>query len=635
MRKFFTINFLLIAATALQAQIVPVSYRGAFAPAPTPMWTDGWAEWNPQLAAYPNPTVVITGKITTNTTWTANTVYELSGVVSIDTLITLTIEPGTIIRGDNAVPNSCLIVRRGAKLNAIGTASKPIVFTSDKAAGTRAPGDWGGIILLGRGDINATGKLAYIEGLNNIPESQYGGGATIKMDDNSGTLSYLRIEYGGYVFQPNVEINGLTLGGVGSGTTIDHIQCSFINDDSYEWFGGNVNCSYLVAYRGVDDNWDTDNGFSGKVQFCLGVRDPELWDPTFANASGSSTSEGFESDNDAGSSNNNPRTSAVFCNVTDIGPFRGTSNPASDLQGFRRAARIRRNSQLNIFNSLLMDWRTGLFIDGAGSEAAMVNGVANFRNNIIAGASTNRNILRGTNAGPFTGISAIDSVATTAGILINPYQFFTPDYRPTDGSLALRNFDFSNPILPVSLTKFEGETIKNVHYLNWETKTENDNRGFDLERSADSRNFSSIGFVNTKAINGNSNSSLAYNFIDAKPLAGISYYRLKQVDNNGRYTYSKVLMLQTLVGEDLQFSMVYPNPVNSQLNMAVMAPKANRINLQIVDVAGRVISTQTFQVTRGSNNLQVNVAGLSRGQYFVKCTDALLKTTNNQTFIKQ
>jgi hypothetical protein len=512
------------------------------------------------------------------------------------------------------------------------------VFTSDKAAGNRAPGDWGGILVLGRAPLNTTGGLNFIEGLNNIPASQYGPGLNPAIpDENSGIISYVRIEFGGYVFQPNVEINGLTMGAVGSGTKIDHVQCSFINDDSYEWFGGTVNASHLVAYRGVDDNWDTDFGFSGKIQFALGVRDPDLWDPTFAAASNASTSEGFESDNDAGGSNNNPRTAAIFSNVTEIGPFRGTANPATDLQGFRRGARIRRNSQTSIFNTIIMDWRTGLFIDGGttstGSNGNFVTGVAKFKNNIIAGARTNLNIVRNQNVA-YAGIANIDSLGTTDGLLIRPYEFFTPDYRPSMASPAAMGAGFDDELLPVTFTKFEGETVKNVHNLTWETSTEVDSRGFDLERSADGRNFSAIAFVATKAINGNSNSALSYSYQDNKPLAGISYYRLKQIDINGRSAYSKVLMLQTLVGNDLQFSLVYPNPVKSQLSMVVMAPNANRISVQIVDVAGRTISAQNFNVVRGSNQLQINVGTLSRGQYFIKATDANLKSANTQAFMK-
>ena len=615
--------------------IKAVTYRGAFAPAPTPMWTDGWTEWNPNAVNYGTPNVVITGKISANTTWTANNVYELSGVVSIDSLITLTIEPGTVIRGDNNVPNSCLIVRRGAKLNAVGTPCKPIVFTSDKPAGSRLPGDWGGVIILGRAPSNNTGGVGFIEGLNNIPESAYGGGASPVANDNSGILSYVRIEFGGYVFQQNVEINGLTLGAVGAGTQIDHVQCSFINDDSFEWFGGNVNCSHLVAYRTVDDNWDTDNGFSGQVQFCLGVRDPDLYDPTYQATSGGSTSEGFESDNDAGGSNNSPRTSAVFSNVTDIGPHRGTANPSADIFGFRRAARIRRNSELKIMNSILMDWRSGLFIDGSASEANAVAGTLRFRNNIIAGAATNRNIQRSSAAAGYPGITNIDSLANTTGLLIRPYEFFTPDYRPATGSAALSNYDFSDPALPVQLARFDGETVRERHILNWETAGESNNAGFYLERSADGRNFSSIVFVASKANNGNSAGPLTYQFVDEKPLAGKSYYRLRQVDKDGKEIVSRVVVLSKAAGGLFTLNAVYPNPVHNELYISLVAPVQQTALVRVNDIYGRNISTRVVTLNEGGNNLQLNVQGFAAGSYVlsVSVNDAA-NTQLVQKFIK-
>ena len=159
---------------------------------------------------------------------------------------------------------AALIAERGGKLIAKGTATEPIVFTSEEVAGSRKPGDWGGIILCGKAKNNQTEQQ--IEG---GPRTKHGGADDA---DNSGALSYVRIEFAGYPFQKDKEINGLTLGSVGSGTEIDHVQVSYSNDDSFEWFGGTVNCKYLVAYKGWDDDFDTDNGFSGKVQYGLSLR---------------------------------------------------------------------------------------------------------------------------------------------------------------------------------------------------------------------------------------------------------------------------------------------------------------------------------------------------------------------------
>ena len=196
--------------------------------------------------------IIVSGEITQNTTWTNNNIYIISGWLYVRDGAALTIEPGTLIKGDFATKGA-LIVERGAKLYADGTAEQPIVFTSQKAPGERYYGDWGGIILCGKASINvpenvgngtAAGENIIEGGVGSI----YGGGANPDDDDNSGILRYVRIEYGGIAFQPNSEINGLTCGGVGRGTIIDHVQVSYSGDDSFEFFGGTVNCTHLVAY---------------------------------------------------------------------------------------------------------------------------------------------------------------------------------------------------------------------------------------------------------------------------------------------------------------------------------------------------------------------------------------------------
>lgn len=289
--------------------------------------------------------------------------YTLKGWVYIADGAELTIEPGTVIKGDKET-KAALIAERGGRLVAQGTQSEPIVFTSEQAAGQRKPGDWGGVILCGKARNNKTEMQ--IEG---GPRTKHGGSDDA---DDSGVLSYVRIEFAGYPFAVDQEINGLTLGSVGSGTKIDHVQVSYSNDDSYEWFGGSVNCKYLVAYKGWDDDFDTDNGFSGNVQFCLSMRDSKIADK--------SQSNGFESDNNADGSVSEPHTSAVFSNITFVGPktsdtdFQNNSdyitagaynpNNGSGLGKFQSAMQIRRDSKLNCFNSVAMGWPIGLILDG-------------------------------------------------------------------------------------------------------------------------------------------------------------------------------------------------------------------------------------------------------------------------------
>lgn len=289
--------------------------------------------------------------------------YLLKGWVYVAAGSELTIEPGTIIKGDKQTM-AALIVERGGKLIAQGTETAPIVFTSEEAKGQRRPGDWGGLILCGKAPHNA--GEAQIEG---GPRTKHGGNDA---HDNSGVLSYVRVEFAGYPFEKDKEINGVTLGSVGDGTKIDHVQVSYSNDDSFEWFGGTVNCKNLIAYRGWDDDFDTDNGFSGHVQYGLSVRDSRIAD--------GSQSNGFESDNDASGSTASPYTSAVFSNMTFVGPKATDANfvntnsyinagdlfpsNGSALGLFQSAMQIRRGSRLNCINSVAMGWPIGVIIDG-------------------------------------------------------------------------------------------------------------------------------------------------------------------------------------------------------------------------------------------------------------------------------
>ncbi|MDI9339094.1 MAG: T9SS type A sorting domain-containing protein [Sediminibacterium sp.] len=455
MKKILLSAILALSAGVSQAQtfFTSTSYRGAFAPAPTPMWTNNWTEWDPQNAAYPAPTTTVSGNITSNTTWSTGQVVYLQGPVYVKNNSVLTIQPGVIVRCSKAIAGSGLFVTKGSQLNAAGTATAPIVFTSDQAPGSRGLGDWGGIILLGKADNNNPGGVNYIEGIAQSPDTEYGGGTTPDDNDNSGTLKYVRIEFAGYVYASNKEINGLTLGAVGRNTTIEYIQCSFVNDDAFEWFGGTVNCKYLVAYRCLDDNWDADNGYRGYVQFCLGVRDPQIADaPTV------STSEGFEVDNDPNGSTNTPITAPIFSNVTDIGPLRGVTT-ATSASGFRRGARLRRNAQIKIYNSIFMDHATrGLFIDGSACETNANNGSLKFKHNVVAGYGQ-RAMETGTagvlSPAPNTWIASQpnDTLKLTTNILTNPYQYLTPDYRPTGTSVAASAASFTDAaIAPLTST---------------------------------------------------------------------------------------------------------------------------------------------------------------------------------------
>ena len=286
-----------------------------------------------------------------NQTLQSNTLYILNQFVRVPNGVTLQIQPGTQIRGRfgtlagdpaTGVPPGTLVVERGGRIQAIGTPSQPIVFTAEDTDNPE-PGDWGGVIILGRSTVNLPGGVGEIEGIPPSTTGDNGYGGSI-LADNSGTLRYVRIEYAGNILQDGDETNGLTLGGVGSGTNIDHVQVSFGADDGFEFFGGTVDASYLIAHSNVDDDFDTDQGYSGKVQFGIVLRDPDRFS-TFPTG-------GFESNGDNDDATGN-FTNGTFSNFTVIGPIRPGSTAAIN-PAYNSGVLIRDGSLLNLFNSIVV-----------------------------------------------------------------------------------------------------------------------------------------------------------------------------------------------------------------------------------------------------------------------------------------
>lgn len=422
-----------------QAQVEPTTYRGAFAPAPAESWTEGWTSWSGQTTAYgASSENVAGGNITTNTSWTKDKVYNILGYVYVTNGATLTIEPGTVIR---SLGKTALIITRGSKIYANGTKEEPIVFTSNAAIGSRKASDWGGVVICGAAQHNlATGFDAKAEG----DITAFHGGTND--EDSSGVFRYVRIEYPGQLVsdQANSELNGLSMYSVGNKTKIEYVQILNSGDDAFEWFGGTVNCKYLVAVNTLDDDFDSDNGFRGTVQFGLAQRNPSL-----ADISGSN---GFESDNDAGGSLRTPKTAPVFSNMTIVGPqgYVSGGNPVTPVTNFANAAHIRRNSACSIINSVLIGFtESGLSLDGRRTVANAVNGLLKFTNNYVANntlESSSVNFrLRGT--ADTLGIASSADVQNWAlnvaspvnelgtdpkAGLSNPFTFNNPDFRPTD-----------------------------------------------------------------------------------------------------------------------------------------------------------------------------------------------------------
>ena len=429
-------------------------YRGAFKPndnTDKSNWASGWSNFDPENTVYGATTKTVSSDITSNTTWSG--IIKLENKVYVKNGATLTIEPGTIIRGDKTTQGT-LIITKGSKLIADGKKDSPIVFTSNANVGERAEGDWGGLVLLGKAINNQPGSKANIEGITPTTDTEFGGNDD---QDSSGVLRYLRVEFAGVALQPNKEINGITFGSVGSKTLVDYVQVSFSGDDSFEWFGGTVDCKHLIAYRGLDDDFDTDFGYRGRVQFGLIVRDPEMSD-----AAGDSN--GFESDNDATGSNAKPLTAAVFSNITMIGPKGDGTVTLPNGEKFEKAYRIRRNSAISVLNSVITGWEKGLSIEGTSTEDNLTGDTSEFANNSFVNLTTSTNLVTASKSfyTPLFGPKNNDTTFTKTDInWVNAFVELgkTPDFRLNSNSKVLENASFTS-------NKFKGGLAKEEEITN-------------------------------------------------------------------------------------------------------------------------------------------------------------------------
>jgi hypothetical protein len=420
-----------------------VTYKGAFG---TADWTKDWTNFDPKTTVYPATTETLTGTISASRTLDASKVYLLQGFVYVADGVTLTIPAGTIIRGDQA-SKAALIVTMGAKLIAEGTASKPIVFTSNKAVGSRAPGDWGGLILLGKAKNNIPGGTGIIEGGFTSPLGNHGG---TNDADNSGVLKYVRVEFPGIAFVPNSEINGVTFGSVGSGTVVDYVQVSYSGDDSFEWFGGTVNAKHLVSIANTDDVFDFDNGFSGKLQYLVGQRDPALADQA-------GQSNGIESDNSEKAFTTDPRTRPVISNMTLIGPG-GTqllSGGTADVK-HENANLWRRGSKMVLANSIFINARYGIDIRDKETGDALTDGTSLIKNNIYQSVETGKEVMASATGGGTPSFATVDLLKTyltskgnvfidkTAAdaLLTTPLNLTAPNFTLKAGSSAATGASF-------------------------------------------------------------------------------------------------------------------------------------------------------------------------------------------------
>jgi len=525
------------------------------------------------------------GNITTTVNLNSGTKYIMKGFNYVKNGGKVVIQPGTIIYGDSS-SRATLIIERGGKLIADGTASQPIVFTSRKGnqGGSlgRLPGDWGGIIILGRSGINTSSGAdsAEIEGFGAGLGPIYGGQPRID-DDSSGVLRYVRIEFPGVNLTPTSgnEINGLTMGGVGSKTIIEHIQVSYCGDDSFEWFGGTVNCKWLISYKPIDDDWDTDNGFRGRVQFGLSVRDTSFHDQ--------STSNGFESDNNNNSPSNynSPRTKPLFCNMTVIGPYINTGltlHPDWNSRG----GHLRRRTLTCIYNSIIMGWRVGMRLDECGVINAANGDTLQQRSNVYAGnvkladtASNSGCTSFSTHAWLQTGAYNNTIFSTASSVQLNnpfgvyPYGPEGPivnHWMPMAGSPVLTGANFTYP---------------------------NISSGFDV---------------------------VTYRGAFGGP--GTNWTEAWAVFNPVTYIIG-IQQISSQVPAKFSLEQNYPNPFNPVTNIKFAMPKAGFASITIYNTLGEVVTTLVNrQLNIGTYKVDFDGANLSSGAYFYRLN---VKTENN------
>jgi hypothetical protein len=346
-----------------------------------------------------DPTNILTGTVSANTTLNKGVPYLVKDKYIVASGVTLTVQAGAVIKGDKAT-KGVIIIQPGGKLVAVGTAAEPIVFTSSQNIGERDRGDWGGIVWLGNAYVNQATKPA-IEGIS--PTQNYGTVDAAQADANvglntedNGKLKYVRIEYAGIELTPNNETNSLTMGALGSATEIDYVQTSYGGDDAFEWFGGTVNAKHLVSLSTWDDDFDTDFGWRGNVQWGVVVRNP-----FFADQSGSTA---FESDSQGNANaigtvctdaNQAGCTRGVFSNITVLGPRDFNNGTGSNSNATRaisanytRAMHIRRRSSISIYNTFISGFGAatnlqGLQMDDVGTIANFTAGSGVLKNNVL------------------------------------------------------------------------------------------------------------------------------------------------------------------------------------------------------------------------------------------------------------
>ena len=523
-------------------------------------------------------TVTVSENITADTEWTSDNEYILDGMIFVTSGADLYIEAGTTVRGGEGqdLDASGLVITRGSKIFAEGTAENPIIFTAENDANLTKDdvGEWGGIVILGRASTNNIVE-ATIEGVNEISSDPdlVGYGGTDDMDD-SGVFRYVSIRHSGINIGSSSgnEIQGLTLGGVGAGTTIEYVESFASGDDGYEWFGGTVNTRYLISAFNNDDAFDWDQGFRGKGQFWFVIQDSDQ------------AGRSAEMDGAGGDETGTPFAYPVISNATYIGP--GVSSTPSGDPG--QMLEFRDNTGAFYANSVFTDHPgNGLRVedvdgvDDFDSRARLEADSLNISNSIFFSFGTGETLET---------IATNDYEATMLGensnTVVDP--MLRGISRTTDAGLDPR----PNPNSPVygTAVALEDDWFYSTNYAG----------AFD-----------------------GSNWAAGWTALDAYGFLGGGVVTDTEVD-------------PAEVPNSITLNQNYPNPFNPTTQISFTLPQAQQVTLKVYDMLGREVATLANRemFSSGMSTLNFNASNLSSGLYIYRLTSGNVAVTRKMTLIK-
>ncbi|OJW80277.1 MAG: hypothetical protein BGO69_05445 [Bacteroidetes bacterium 46-16] len=514
----------------------------------------------------------ITSNITTNTTLSAGTLYRMEGCIHVTNGHTLTIPAGTTVMFEKSV-DAALIIDKGATLNVNGTSGSPVIFTCDQTPTTKNYGDWSGVIIEGNASNNVSGGSVSVSG--RTCSSLSGGGSTDA--DNSGSITYLRIEYAKY---------GMTLLSVGSGTTMNNIQTAFIANHAFEFYGGTVKAKNLISYNAKGNDFIFEYGNRSLLQFALSIR------LDVSNAHLASGSNAIMIANDGSGSTNTPLTHPVISDATFIGPLYCGAGPISS--DYKNAVLFQLNANGGVYNSFLSGWPTGMRMQDLSTlNNADVNYTLNFAENSFssnttdysnnstwpANCATDLNDWVTDGQGPFASCAQLNNQlpSYTTGYSSTICTTYTSTVVPSfilSNSTALNQVDYSatdlqNAFFTTTGTRYHGGFNKST---DWTTGWTN----------WDPANFNPCPqnkMSSTTAING--------------------------------------LTVENLAGLQLA-----PNPSNGTTYALFNAAADGNISISIVDNAGRVLRTSESIITKGDQHISVDTKGLAAGLYIIQVQSA-------------